>query len=229
MQFYSTMSETGAAIAERTTRSLKNVLYRYMEDHAYKYIHKFSQIITILISTMNFSIDFVPKNVRNSDILSVLYSKPLRDFRKPKFRIEDRVCISKCNLPFRKGYKPEFTQEIFVFVAISSKKTSSILKKRWTRWDYTWLISSKFLDQSHLAMVSFTIELVSNASAKLFPENKLSSFTNFLPEQLHLDGQWEVEIPEVSYSSRYQIVRKLKFFDERLSKTSKIYSLESCV
>ena len=40
IQIYSTMSETKAAFAERTIRSLKNILYRYMEDNGYKYIHK---------------------------------------------------------------------------------------------------------------------------------------------------------------------------------------------
>ena len=38
MQVYSTMSETKAAFAERTIRSLKNTLYRYMEDYGYNYI-----------------------------------------------------------------------------------------------------------------------------------------------------------------------------------------------
>ena len=33
IEFYSTMSETKAAFAERTIRSLKNILYRYMEDN----------------------------------------------------------------------------------------------------------------------------------------------------------------------------------------------------
>ena len=32
LQVYSTMSEIKAAFAERTKRSLKNILYRYMED-----------------------------------------------------------------------------------------------------------------------------------------------------------------------------------------------------
>ena len=36
IQVYSTMSETKAAFAERTIRSLKNILYRYMEDFGYK-------------------------------------------------------------------------------------------------------------------------------------------------------------------------------------------------
>ena len=33
IQFYSTVSETNAAFAERTKRSLKNILYRYIEDY----------------------------------------------------------------------------------------------------------------------------------------------------------------------------------------------------
>ena len=40
IQIYSTMSETKAAFAERTIRSLKNILYRYMDDNGDKYIHK---------------------------------------------------------------------------------------------------------------------------------------------------------------------------------------------
>ena len=77
-------------------------------------------------------------------------------------------------------------------------------------------------------MESFTIELVSNASAQLLPDNTLSSFTNFLPEQLNLEGQWEVAISEISYPSMYQNVTegKLMFFDKRLSKTSEFYYLE---
>ena len=34
----------------------------------------------------------------------------------------DRVPISKYDLPFRKGYKLQFTQKVFETVAISSRK-----------------------------------------------------------------------------------------------------------
>ena len=43
------MSETMAAFAERTIRSLKNILYRYMEDNGYKYIQK----LTLFVTTLN--------------------------------------------------------------------------------------------------------------------------------------------------------------------------------
>ena len=75
-------------------------------------------------------------------------------------------------------------------------------------------------------MESFKIELLSYASAQ--PDNTLSSFTNFLPEQLNLDGQWEVAISEISYPSMYQNVTEEKFmlFDQKRSKSSEFCYLE---
>ena len=77
-------------------------------------------------------------------------------------------------------------------------------------------------------MDSFTIELVSNASGELFPDNKLSFFTNFLPEQVNLEGQWEVAISEISYPSMYQNITEgyFKFFYEKLSNSTSTYNLE---
>ena len=77
-------------------------------------------------------------------------------------------------------------------------------------------------------MDSFTIELVSNASSQLFPNTTLNSITNFLPEQVKLDGHREVAISEISYPSMYQNLTqgKLMFYDEKLSKTTEAYCLE---
>ena len=77
-------------------------------------------------------------------------------------------------------------------------------------------------------MESFTKQFVSNASAQLFPDNTLNSFTNFLPEQLNLEGQWEAAILETSYPSRYQNVTEgnFMFFDQKISKSSEFYYLE---
>ena len=116
------MSETKAAFAERTIRSLKNILYRYMEDYGYKYIHKLHQFITSLNSRRNSSIDMRPNTLKNCDFMSILYSKPLRKFKKHTFKIGDRVRISKYDVPFRRGYKPQFTREVFEIVAIATKK-----------------------------------------------------------------------------------------------------------
>ena len=76
IQIYSTMSETKAAFAERTKRSLKNILYRYMEDYGYKYIHKLPIIITTLNSRRNSLTDMRPNTLKNCDFKSIFYSKP---------------------------------------------------------------------------------------------------------------------------------------------------------
>ena len=77
-------------------------------------------------------------------------------------------------------------------------------------------------------MDSFTVELVSNASGELFPGSVLKSFTNFLPEQLNLEGHWEVAFSEISYPSMHQNITEgnVKFFDEKLSKSTSTYNLE---
>ena len=77
------MSEIKAAFAERTIRQLKNALYRYMEDFGYKFIHKLSPFITTLNSRRNSSINMRPNTVKNYDLMSILYSKPLQKFKKP--------------------------------------------------------------------------------------------------------------------------------------------------
>ena len=72
---------------------------------------------------------------------------------------------------------------------------------------------------SFLTREFFTKELVFNASALVFPDNSLSSFTNFPLEQLNLEGQTEVAISEISYQSMYQNVTEEKtFFNKKTLK-----------
>ena len=103
IQVYSTMKETKAAFAERKIRSLKIVFYRYMEDFEYKYINKLPHFITTLNSRPNIPIGMRPNNVKNCDSMSILYSKLLREYKKPVLKTGDRVRISKYDLFFRKG------------------------------------------------------------------------------------------------------------------------------
>ena len=118
----STMSQTKATFAERTNRSLKNILYRYMDEHGYKYIHKVSQFVKILSSRKTRTKSMVPNKVKNSDFMSIVYGQPIGEFTPPKFTLGDKVRISKLDLPFRKVYRPQFTEEIFEIVALAGRK-----------------------------------------------------------------------------------------------------------
>ena len=70
-----------------------------------------------------------PNTVKYCDFMSLLYSKPLREFKKPTIKIGDRVRISKYELPFRKGYRPQLTPEIFEIVAVATRKPPTYRSK----------------------------------------------------------------------------------------------------
>ena len=72
-------------------------------------------------------------------------------------------------------------------------------------------------------MDSFSIELASNSSFKCYPNNSLGSFTDFLPEQIHLKREWEIATSEISYPSLYQNITegKLTYVDGRESSEEK--------
>ena len=77
-------------------------------------------------------------------------------------------------------------------------------------------------------MEFFTKDLVSNAPAQLFSDKTVSCFTIFLPEQLNLEGAWEVTISEKSYPSLYWKATegKIIFFQENISNPLGFYFLE---
>ena len=70
-----------------------------------------------------------PNTVKNCDFMSILYSKPLLEFKKPTFNIGDRVQISKYELLFREVYKPQSTREVFENVAIATRKPPTYTNK----------------------------------------------------------------------------------------------------
>ena len=78
----------------------------------------------------------------------------------------------------------------------------------------------------------FTLELFSNASAQIFPDNTLISFRKMLTEQLNLEGQREVVILEMPDPTMYQSVtgEKLmfseKFYNLLTASFSNLFSLQ---
>lgn len=124
---YSIMSETKAALAERAIRSLKNIIFRFMEDNGYKFIHKLQNFVNTMNSRVNRSIGLKPKDVKNSNVLSILYNYKFMSHKKPKFKPGDFVRITKEDIPFRKGYRAQYTSEVFKIVKITSLKPVTYL------------------------------------------------------------------------------------------------------
>ena len=72
IEVYSTISETKAAFAERAIQSLKQIIYRHIEDHGEKFIHKLHQFVCTRNCRANRSIGISPKDVKKSNFCSIL-------------------------------------------------------------------------------------------------------------------------------------------------------------
>ena len=100
-----------------------------MEDYGYKDIHKLLQFIATVNSRNNRSIDMKPNHVKISDFMPILYSKPLREHKKPKFGIGDRIHSSKYNLSFRKSCKHILHNKFLKRLALLLKNLQHIQSK----------------------------------------------------------------------------------------------------
>ena len=80
------MSETKAAFAERAIQSLKHIIYLYIEDHGGKFVPKLQQFVSTLNGRKNQSIGKSPRDVKNSDFLSLSYNNSFKKYTKPKIQ-----------------------------------------------------------------------------------------------------------------------------------------------
>ena len=133
------MSETEAALAGRTIRSLKNILYRYMEDYGYKYIHNLPQFIAAMNSRNNRSIDMKPNHVKNSDFKSLLYSKPLREYKSPNLELEIDFAFPSMIYISEKVINQNLHKKFLKLLPLLLK-TCNIYIQRLTGRSYTWKI-----------------------------------------------------------------------------------------
>jgi transposase InsO family protein len=130
VKFFTTYSDTKAAVAERFIQTLKKLIYKYLaENNTNIYIDKFQDLITTYNNTIHSSIKFAPSEVSKSNQAEVM--KNLYGFmweadtlgkKENKFKINDYVRISKIhsNL-FRKSYKGNWTDEMFKIAEIKNE------------------------------------------------------------------------------------------------------------
>ena len=74
-------------------------------------------------SRINRSVGKPPKAITNADAIRLhhLARAPVK-LKPPKLAVGDRVHISKYDIQFRKGYKPQYTREVFIINRILSRK-----------------------------------------------------------------------------------------------------------
>lgn len=120
---YSTYSEKKASIIERFNRTLKNHMWKWFTANGkYTWLQMLPDLIVKYNNTVHRTINMKPADVNKYNEKKVLLrinKKRLPSNVKPsKFKIGDRVRISKYKKVFTKGYLPNWTNEIFIIHSI---------------------------------------------------------------------------------------------------------------
>ena len=109
---YSTHNEGKSVVAERFIRTLKSKIYKYMTSIPKNvYINKIDDIVNEYNNTFHTTIKMKPIDGKNNTYIN---SSKKINYKDPKFKVGDRVRISKYKNIFAKGYMPNWNEEVFV-------------------------------------------------------------------------------------------------------------------
>jgi hypothetical protein len=127
---FSIKSDKKASIAERFIRTIKEKIYRFLDNQPgnNRYIDHLQELVSSYNSTYHSSIKMAPKDVDESTLGQVLRNlygylwmtpkpprKPRTTMRKKQlFKVDDTVRISSARDAFKKAYKGKWKEEVFI-------------------------------------------------------------------------------------------------------------------
>ena len=115
---YSTNNEGKSVVAERFTRTLKSKIYKHMTSISKNvYIDKLDDIVDKYNNTYHTTIKMKPIDVKDNTYINT--DKETNN-KNPKFKVGDRVRISKYKNIFAKGYAPNWSEEVFVIKKVKN-------------------------------------------------------------------------------------------------------------
>ena len=115
---YSTHNEGKSVAAERFIRTLKSKIYKYMTSISENvYIDKLDDIVNEYNNTYHTTIKMKPIDVEDNTYINT--DKEI-NYKDPKFKVGDRVRISKYKNIFVKGYTPNWSEEVFVIKKVKN-------------------------------------------------------------------------------------------------------------
>ena len=127
INLYSIYSNLKASIYERLNRTLKNKMWiEFSLRGNFKWLDILPNLTSTYNSTKHRTIGMKPKDVTTANEAQVLtrYSNPSQPVKKPNFKVNDRVRVSRVKQVFEKGYTPNWSTEIFTIGKVS--KTNPI-------------------------------------------------------------------------------------------------------
>ena len=136
VHFFTTENEDiKASMVERFNRTLKSKLWRYFtKNETLSFLHILQDIVDTYNHTPHRSIGMAPLDVNDKTLGRVwfrLYGDSFADYKKPELKVGDSVRISKARRAFKKGYLPQWTEEIFTIFEVQSTHPPTFLLKDW--------------------------------------------------------------------------------------------------
>ena len=115
---YSIHNEGKSVVAERFIRTLKSKIYKYMTSVSKNvYIDKLDDIVDEYNNTYHTTIQMKLTDVKDNTYINA--DKEINN-KDPKFKVGDRVRISKYKNIFAKGYMPNWSEEVFVIKKVKN-------------------------------------------------------------------------------------------------------------
>lgn len=119
IKLYSTENEEKSSVVERWIGTMKQHMFKYFTaNKTFKYYDILDRLVKNYNNTVHSSIKMTPvKASKLENELTVhknLYPEKEELAKKPKFKVGDRVRITKKKGKFEKGYTTRWTKEIFV-------------------------------------------------------------------------------------------------------------------
>jgi hypothetical protein len=123
IKLYSTENEEKSSVVERWIETMKQHMYKYFTaNKTFKYYDILDKLVKNYNNTIHSSIKMTPveaSKLKNEiTVYKNLYPEKEEKIKKPKFKVGDRVRITKKKGKFEKGYTTRWTKEIFIIVKV---------------------------------------------------------------------------------------------------------------
>ena len=135
---FSTHGDPHGSVVERWNRTLKTNMYCYFTAHnTLKYIDVLPALVKAYNHSYHRSIQEKPVNVNESNAAEIWYrlydTKKDNKVKKPQCKVGDKVRLNEKFHPFKKGYLPGWTKEVFLVKEIYT--TKPVVTYKLTEWD----------------------------------------------------------------------------------------------
>ena len=140
VRHFSTAGDTKASMAERFNRTFKQRLYRYMTTYnTLSYLSSLPALVAGYNASFHRSIGMAPRDVNQDNAREVWErSYGIKKKKKaliPSLKVGDKVRLNKKHRPFKKGYLPGWTEEVFVVTKV--RLDGNVTAYEVAEWDDT--------------------------------------------------------------------------------------------